>query len=513
MSNKLTSQLFKLVKSLNKAEKRHFKIYAKRNFSKKTLKFVQLFDIIDKMEEYNEQPITQKIPGLSSSVFSNLKAHLYEQLLISLRLLNHTNSHIRTAELISFAYVLLQKGLYMQSLTQLARAKKIAEQNQQDMLLLEIVEFEKRIESRRITRSYKQRADNLTSSSKELRESLHGDSEWSDFALMLYDFYLKAGHIKNEKEYEKVKAFFYAKKPKERLRLSFYGSISRQKSYVWYYYITQEFAMCYKHALKWINKFEEAPHFKQFDPELYMKGLHNALSVLYYSNSLKRFRKLYNTLSLFIEQNKDNFSIDVSTQALIIQETAHLNLFFLEGRFTAGAKEAKLIEERFNSLQGNVDKHRTMVFRYKIACLMFGSGNYEESISYINKIINEPITSSLREDVQGFARILNLLVHFELGNDELLISQIRSTYRFLLKLEDLQKVQKEVLWFLKRLTNTDRSNLKPHFIKLKKRLELIAKDKYELRPFLYLDLISWLESKIENERLEDIIRRKNVGII
>lgn len=43
MPNKQTDPLFQLIKSLSKAEKRNFKLYAQRNTSADDLKTVQLF--------------------------------------------------------------------------------------------------------------------------------------------------------------------------------------------------------------------------------------------------------------------------------------------------------------------------------------------------------------------------------------------------------------------------------------------------------------------------------------
>ncbi len=50
MSNRSTDILFQLIKSLEKAEKRHFKLYIKRSSAKEDLKIVRLFDAIDKMQ-------------------------------------------------------------------------------------------------------------------------------------------------------------------------------------------------------------------------------------------------------------------------------------------------------------------------------------------------------------------------------------------------------------------------------------------------------------------------------
>jgi hypothetical protein len=38
----------------------------------------------------------------------------------------------------------------------------------------------------------------------------------------------------------------------------------------------------------------------------------------------------------------------------------------------------------------------------------------------------------------------------------------------------------------------------------------LEKNTYEKRAFLYLDIISWLESKIENRRISDIMRKSKI---
>jgi hypothetical protein len=50
--------------------------------------------------------------------------------------------------------------------------------------------------------------------------------------------------------------------------------------------------------------------------------------------------------------------------------------------------------------------------------------------------------------------------------------------------------------------------LKSEFKKLHSQLIELEKRPFENRAFLYLDVISWLESKIENRPIGDIIREK-----
>lgn len=50
--------------------------------------------------------------------------------------------------------------------------------------------------------------------------------------------------------------------------------------------------------------------------------------------------------------------------------------------------------------------------------------------------------------------------------------------------------------------------LKPEFEKLLEKLKQKEKNRFETRAFAYLDIISWLESKIGNVPVQDVIRQK-----
>ena len=114
----------------------------------------------------------------------------------------------------------------------------------------------------------------------------------------------------------------------------------------------------------------------------------------------------------------------------------------------------------------------------------------------------------MREDLMCFSRILNLVAHYEAGLDYQLDSLIKSTYKFLIKMEDLYAVQKEMILFLKSLGDIFPNEIKSAFRKLHKKLSAYENHPYERRAFLYLDIISWLESKIENKSTGDIIKEK-----
>lgn len=112
----------------------------------------------------------------------------------------------------------------------------------------------------------------------------------------------------------------------------------------------------------------------------------------------------------------------------------------------------------------------------------------------------------MREDLLCFSRILNLVAHYEAGLDYDLDRLIKSTYKFLIKMEDLYAVQKEMVAFLKGLGDIYPHELKSAFKQLYQKLLPFRDHPYERRAFLYLDIISWLKSKIENKSVETIIK-------
>lgn len=154
MPNRSTDMLFQLIKSLEKGEKRNFKLYVTRNASGEDLKIVQLFDALDKMKDYDEAQLLQKNPGIKKQQLSNIKAHLYRELLSSLRLIQQAdNIDMYAHEQLDFARILYNKGLYLQSLKLLEKLKETAIVQQQHAYQLLALQFEKKIESMHITPS------------------------------------------------------------------------------------------------------------------------------------------------------------------------------------------------------------------------------------------------------------------------------------------------------------------------------------------------------------------------
>ena len=71
-------------------------------------------------------------------------------------------------------------------------------------------------------------------------------------------------------------------------------------------------------------------------------------------------------------------------------------------------------------------------FWFSLCCVHFGAGEVNKALFWLNKVLNDN-EPTLRQDIFTHARLVNLVVHYELGNFDLLEYIVRSTQRFLNK--------------------------------------------------------------------------------
>ncbi len=509
MSKRSSDILFQLIHSLEKAEKRHFKLYIKRNSSNEDLKVVQLFDALDKLEEYDEAKLLKRMPTVLKPQLSNLKAHLYRQVLASLRLLKSADSiDLQLNEQFDYAHILYKKGLFLQSLKILEKAKETAKANQKFNFLTGVIALEKRIESLHITRSMQDRAESLSAEAMQVNRHIDMMTRLSNLALQLYSWYIKNGHVRNEDDEKVIMQFMKESLPEDAWeQQGFYEKLYLYQSYCWYAFIRLDFLRYYRYSQKWVYLFEEQPLLKRVETGHYIKGMHNLLNAHF---DLRNGAKLAATLNEFkafadterVQQN-DNFRI----YSFLYIAQAQINQHFLQRTFKEGLSLVPEIEEKLKEYALFIDQHRVMVLNYKIATLYFGSGDYDTCIDYLQKIINDNV--GLRSDLQCYARLQHLLAHYELGNYELMEYLSKSVYRYMAKMQNLTLVEEEILKFLRRSFYIPSNKLKAELEKFLSKIKQYETNRFQTRVFIYLDIISWVESKVHNKPIDEILKTKH----
>jgi tetratricopeptide (TPR) repeat protein len=511
MPNRSNDILFQLIKSLEKSEKRHFKLYIRRNSAKTDLKIVRLFDTLDKQKEYDELALLKKLDSATKPQLANLKTHLYKQIMASLRLLKSADSmDLQLNEQFDYAHILYKKGLYLQSLRIIERAKEIARNNQKYFFLPQLITLEKRIEAQHITRNIQYRAETLSAEANDVNIHLDKVTRLSNLALQLFSWFVQYGHVRDEYDAKAIRRFMTQQLPGGAWKeTGFYERMYLYQSYTWYAFIRQDFLQYYRYAQKLVDLFNEQPLMKRVETSHHIRALHYLLNAHFdlrnhraFEKTLKEFQELAQTSRV---KDHDNFRI----QAFIYLSQARINLHFMQGTFTEGLGIIPAIEKGLKEYDLFLDRHRVLVLNYKFAMMYFGSGNFSAAIDYLQKIIND--NTSLRMDLQCYARLLHLMAHYELGNDMLMEPLTKSVYRFMAKMKNLTAVEEAIFKFLRQSLPISPRRLKPEFEKLLQTIKHLEKDRFQTRSFAYIDIFSWVEGKVYDKPMSRVIQEKYLG--
>ena len=505
--------LFRLVKSLSKSEKRQFKLYVNRLESNADTKFIALFNLLDKMTVYDEQKIANsKI--VKREQLSNMKSHLYKQILISLRLsISSANKRLQLREQLDYVYILYNKGLYEQSLQMLQRVKVQAVNFDDRETEFQAIEFEKAIQTQYLSKTSFDYVSRLAAQSIQIASQNKLTAKLSSLSLLLYAKNVHYGYVKNDKEFKEITKFFESHIEEinfENARFS--ESFWYYKSYLLYSILIQDLLSAYKFANKLVELFYMSPDMIHLHPVFFIRSHQHLFEILYLLKYMSKFKKSLHRFEITLSQQSFPRNHNISPYIFMGRYNNKINFHFLEGSFD---EAIPLISEVLNGVDQHsdqLDQHHIMILYYKIACIYFGAGNFQKCIKYLQFIIYD---KSLRvhQDLMCFSRVLNVVAHYDAGLDYELETQVKQTYKFLLKMDELQAVQKELIRFMRSLTYIYPNELKQAFRQLHQSLKRFENDPYEKRSFLYLDILSWLESKIENRSIGEVIRDKASSLI
>ncbi|WP_157974506.1 hypothetical protein [Lewinella sp. IMCC34183] len=505
MPTAVKDQLWRLVKSLNKAEKRNFKLYATRAGATGDSKFIQLFDVIDRLDAPDDGAITGRL-HLSAGQYSNLKRHLYQQVMTSLRLIYiNKEIDIELREQIDFSHILYGKGLYLDALRSLERAKGKAVDHHRDLLHLEILEFQKLIESRHITlsRQIDNKMDLLLNESAERSYSVLNTSELFNLNIQIHGRYIETGHSRsdadrraNEEFWKSIQTYRF---DRETVSTTFYQKINRFQASMWYHYIQLDFSDALESALNALTLFRLSSHMTVKDPDLFVRCLYYVSILSYLSGEHTRLGRYLENINRFLNDEQvllnENSQLVGRTYAGLMT----LNLHFVRGDWPAAYEALGAIRESYVSGDFQPTEHRWGLFLFKFAAACFVLRKYEEALDYLNDIINMK-SGVLREDLQLNARLLHLLCHYELGNRALVDYHLTNFARQMRKSTDTARIHRLATASLRKLIKLVESEHREVFVDLDEKLRATAaRDPYEHKALLYLDLTQWVRHHLPVE--------------
>ncbi len=507
-----SEHVFNLVKSLSIAEKRNFRIYAKRIQSGEQLLFLRLFDLMDKQKSFDEMEILHTMKLSDKGQFSNLKRHLYTQIIASLRMLfKEKGANYKVREYVDYAYILYGKGLYLQALKILKKAKDLAIKHHLIYMQLTIVEFEKKIETRHITRSGTNHALTLLEESERIQKNANHLVALSNLRIQMHAKYLRDGHVKSKEEAKEIRTSYHEKIDVMDLEnLGLMERIFYVQSRVWYNYILLDFKSCMKYAVEWIELLNSHPNMLQRDTDLYMRGYHYVLTSANHTKNYAVHESYLLEFEQFRKSNYKKFNAISQILSFLYVHTGRLNSIMLNGNFDEAEPLIQKSLGRIKKYSYKLDDHRIMVFYFKFAWIYLGANKTDKAIKFLNSIIHNEL-NKLREDIQNYARILMLICHYESGNVDILQYLINTYSGYFQRKKELNNFLKYSMNMFSDLKSKGPSEHKDILKKYYTLFKSINKDPYERRALDYVDVLSWIESKVKNTSMQELIKAKKLN--
>jgi hypothetical protein len=469
--------LFNLIKSLESNEKRYFQLQTSLQTGEKN--YLRLFDAMYEQEVYDKEAILKTFGD--TKFVKNLHVtenYLFKRVMESLRAF-HCDSSInaRIYNILFDAEILEQRGFYKLTEEVLNRAEKLATRHQKSFILVEIL-FRKIALS--ATHKHKFLLEQLEDLYIQVNQVVQDLSQESMFTYLHYWFSLvfKKWRVPDDKKVQSQ-------------MLDYYTQIIEQEFpengtfYTKYYYYTiqslyLQIARNYEAGTnihqQIIDLWEAYPQMKKEKPSIYIARLAN-----YINNCItcEKYDLAYHTIDKM--EKLKVYSFDTKGEQFqnvyFYKQFYYINMLDLK----SARKLIPEMEKGLNKYAAKISPGRMLSFYYNTTSTYFLLEEYELAAEWLNKIIDITRTDELRKDIQRFARILQLVIYYQLSSNDVLEYMFRSVYRNKKIKAEIQEFERIVLNNIKKLLNypKDSKNTIQLFKAFYEELKVLKEGKYK----------------------------------
>tara|TARA_R110001592_G_scaffold325782_3_gene606067 strand:- start:1584 stop:3143 length:1560 start_codon:yes stop_codon:yes gene_type:complete len=505
---KPSTELFDLIGSLTKSEKRFFKLSSSLQSGDKN--YLKIFDAIEKQTEYDEERLKQLFAEETFiRHFPSEKNHLYKLILKSLRLYHSDKSSGSVLKQeIKNIEILFRKALFKECAKYLARAKKIAVKNEKFYYSIDLINWERMLlEESYESGDFSKKVNDLILEEQGVIEELTNLAQYQVLYSRINYLFKIGGFVKGDerKQVEQI-----AMHPL--IKDSSLANSVRAKSIC--YYVRGFCCESFRDVEGMIKNFgevvrilDENKDIKNDVPKRYIRALTNYIHGFV---SMKRYEEAEVQLQKLIDLSKDSaFShIDVEITLFTNRVMSQLLLLNRKGLFSEAVELVDNLAREMEEDRHQINKENDIIFSYLIAYIYFGNGQYKEALQWINRVLNDN-ENTLRQDIYSYARIFALLIHLEKESYDLLEYLNKSTYRHFRKNKDDYKVELRLLEFIKKLSkNQSRTQRLDIYKEMQDKFVDIFETEDDRIILQYIDFKSWVKSKIEGRPFSEVVQEK-----
>lgn len=500
-----------IISSMNRAEKRGFKLYCNTQKGEKI--YIVLFDIIDNLATEDSKKIQNRFEIENTGKSIEIAAGYLYKLLLNFLVQKRVEKSIQAKifRQIEISKILFDSKLYDDALEELAIGKKMAEKYEDDimqmlicrieMLQLESLGFVGVSEKELVTKHMKLQAMMKYSRTINQHISLldilnhrllykhyHTIEEEKE---MLIDLVLSELHIISNSNYIGFQA--------EKIHLLFQSA---------YYIEVGNYISAVRNYKHLIELFKENFHLIQNPPIYYLNAIVGVLESLF---AAEIYGEMEHFIGILHGMRQEKYSVDFLLKVSWLEYYYTMMILFQTGNWHK-------IDEVENSFKECLLKHISCLpldiqLEYYLlkALILFGKGHLKEAQKNL-----KPVFSSgkifQRLPLFRLIRIINLLIIVEMGGDDFVDVEIAALKRNYTG-QNLSKTERLILRFIQDYPLPRYSKMKIKIANFyTNKIKIIRKDKLERRVLKYFDFLTFIESKLTGVSFQNLLRNKKMAL-
>jgi hypothetical protein len=499
-----SNDLFDLIKSLTKSEKRYFRLFTARNGRGETNKYERLFALIERQDVYDEEEIRRALAGdPMERHLPSAKHYLHNAIMRALHSYHIERSvPAQVSILIHQAEILYRKKLYTQFAKLVARAKELSTRNELWHLTLDVIWLEYSLLV--LGDSFggiEKRVDALMTELAETLELLGGQYRFEMIQARLFTYVATHEKPRTPREHEAMRGILGETFEREdRIAITPMAKVYHNMNHAVYRQATGDLAGAldaYMRVLAVIDANGPMQNGTFLNPVL-----NNICLAAIALGDAPAFFAHHERLMRTVKKDPEQEGYKSYVAALHLMVTWHA----ATGEFERGVEAYGEVERAMEQFDGKLRTGFDEMIVFGGFRIHFGAGHHARAIDFLNTILERPGAAI---STAGFAcaKLFMLIAHLELGNDELLEYLIPSTARALRSREMMFGVEEMLLRFLRRtLRASSECERRQLASELLREIESLANDPFEKPMLEWIDLPAWIDSRATGRSYAAIVR-------
>ncbi|MBK9016125.1 MAG: hypothetical protein IPM82_19820 [Saprospiraceae bacterium] len=264
-----------------------------------------------------------------------------------------------------------------------------------------------------------------------------------------------------------------------------------------------EYHKANQHYKKILELWNSHPHIRDIKNRTYKGDITNYLNSCH---TLGRYEVFDEWLERFESIKDTNFNEEAGS----FKDYYQITLLYLLN--TAQLKRAldivPKVEYGLKAYKQRINKAREMSLRFNVFFVFFCNERFSEALDWLNTLDLDNKLEA-KADTKALARIIRVIVHYELGHTRILEDLRTSVYRKLKKEDQLHEFERTILEHIRQLENTpDKKDKKVLFESLLEKLNAIG-ETYGMQKIAGLeDIVCWAESRVYNKSYLEVLEQR-----